>query len=128
MKVNRAAADLILRHDHIEAVFLEHACRRPIRLAKEHVAHAAGEQSDAAAAFKLLGNLLLMAFTAGFTDMLALGKAMGVAPTQIASLFEYFNPGAALPGRFQRMIEAAYDQPSWELAISCAMARPRPVP
>jgi len=82
-----------------------------------------GLRVDAAAAFKLLGNLLLMAFTAGFTDMLALGKAMGVEPTQIASLFEFFNPGAALPGRFQRMIECAYDQPSWELAMARKDAR-----
>jgi 3-hydroxyisobutyrate dehydrogenase len=82
-----------------------------------------GPRVDAAAAFKLLGNLLLMALTAGFTDMLALGKAMSVSPAQVATLFEHFNPGAILPARFKRMTEADYDHPSWELAMARKDAR-----
>jgi len=82
-----------------------------------------GERVDAAAAFKLLGNLLLMALTAGFTDMLGLGKAMGVAPAEVATLFDHFNPGASLPARFARMIAAPYDDPSWELAMARKDAR-----
>ncbi len=82
-----------------------------------------GPRVDAAAAFKLLGNLFLMALTAGFTDMLALGKAMGVAPTELATLFEHFNPGASVPSRFKRMIDADYDHPSWELAVARKDAR-----
>ena len=39
-----------------------------------------GPQPERAAAFKLLGNLILMAFTAGFTDFLALAKALDVSP------------------------------------------------
>jgi 3-hydroxyisobutyrate dehydrogenase len=39
-----------------------------------------GPRVDGAAAFKLLGNLFLMALSAGFLDMLALAQAMGVAP------------------------------------------------
>jgi len=82
-----------------------------------------GPRVDAAAAFKLLGNLLLMAFTAGFTDMLALGKAMAVAPAEIATLFEHFNPGGSLPARFKRMTDADYGNPSWELAMARKDAR-----
>lgn len=82
-----------------------------------------GERVDAAAAFKLLGNLFLMALTAGFTDMLALGKAMRVDPAQVATLFEHFNPGASVPGRFKRMTDADYDHPSWELAMARKDAR-----
>jgi len=82
-----------------------------------------GERVDAAAAFKLLGNAFLIALTAGFTDMLALGKAMGVAPAEIATLFESFNPGAAVPARFKRMTDADYDQPSWELGMARKDAR-----
>ena len=82
-----------------------------------------GPRVDAAAAFKLLGNLLLMAFTAGFTDMLALGKAMSVAPAEIATLFEHFNPGGSLPARFKRMTDADYANPSWELAVARKDAR-----
>jgi len=82
-----------------------------------------GPRVDAAAAFKLLGNLLLMALTAGFTDMLALGKAMAVSPAQLATLFEHFNPGGSLPARFKRMTDADYDRPSWELAMARKDAR-----
>src|SRR5262245_40517678 len=38
-----------------------------------------GERVDAAAAFKLMGNTFLMAFTAGIADMLGLAKACGIA-------------------------------------------------
>ncbi len=82
-----------------------------------------GPRVDLAAAFKLIGNLLLMAITAGFTDMLAVGRAMSVSPAQIATLFEHFNPGAALPARFKRMTDADYGNPSWELAMARKDAR-----
>jgi len=76
-----------------------------------------GERVDAGAAFKLLGNLLLMAITAGCADMFALAKALGVPPAEAASLFDYFNPGATIPARLSRMI--AKDAPaSWELAMA----------
>jgi 3-hydroxyisobutyrate dehydrogenase len=82
-----------------------------------------GERVDAAAAFKLLGNLFLMALAAGFMDMLALGRAMGVSPDDVGSLFEHFNPGAQVPARFKRLTDAAYEQPSWELAMARKDAR-----
>ena len=65
-----------------------------------------GERPDAAAAFKLLGNLFLMFLTAGFADMLALAKALDVPPAEAATLFEFFNPGATLPARLERMVGA----------------------
>lgn len=82
-----------------------------------------GTRVDAAAAFKLLGNLLLMAITAGFTDMLALAKSMNVSPADVATLLSHFNPGASLPARFKRMTDADYDHPSWELAMARKDAR-----
>jgi 3-hydroxyisobutyrate dehydrogenase len=82
-----------------------------------------GPRVDGAAAFKLLGNWFLMALAAGFTEMLALAKAMNVAPRDAATLFDHFNPGAAIPARFARVLEAAYDQPSWELAMARKDAR-----
>lgn len=82
-----------------------------------------GERVDAAAAFKLLGNLFLMALAAGFIDMLALGRAMGLSPAEVGSLFEHFNPGAQVPARFKRLTDAAYQQPSWELAMARKDAR-----
>jgi len=82
-----------------------------------------GERTDAAAAFKLLGNLFLISLTAGFTDMLALAKAMDVSPTEAATLFEHFNPGAAVPARFRRVIDADYEHPTWELGMARKDAR-----
>ncbi len=82
-----------------------------------------GERVDAGAAYKLLGNLFLMALAAGFMDMLALGRAMGLAPADVGRLFEHFNPGAQVPARFKRLTDAAYEQPSWELAMARKDAR-----
>lgn len=77
-----------------------------------------GERVDAAAGFKLLGNLFLMSLAAGFVDMLTLGRAMGFAPAEVGSLFDAFNPGAQVPTRFKRLIDGAYADPSWELAMA----------
>jgi len=55
--------------------------------------------------------------------MLALGKAMDVAPTEIGKLFEQFNPGASVPARFKRMTDADYDHASWTLAMARKDAR-----
>jgi 3-hydroxyisobutyrate dehydrogenase len=82
-----------------------------------------GPRVEQAAAFKLLGNLILMAFTAGFTDFLALAKALDVSPAEAGTLFESFNPGLSLASRYKRMTDRAYDQPSWELAMARKDAR-----
>ena len=82
-----------------------------------------GPRVDAAAGYKLIGNLLLMAITAGFTDMLALAKSMSMGPDDIATLLSHFNPGVSLPGRFKRMASADYANPSWELAMARKDAR-----
>ncbi|HEY5945758.1 MAG TPA: NAD(P)-dependent oxidoreductase [Kofleriaceae bacterium] len=82
-----------------------------------------GPRVDKAAAFKLLGNLILMAFTAGFTDFLALAKALDVSSTEAGTLFEHFNPGNSLVSRYKRISAADYDPPSWELAMARKDAR-----
>jgi 3-hydroxyisobutyrate dehydrogenase len=82
-----------------------------------------GERVDRAAAFKLIGNLLLMALAAGFTDMMTLGKAMNVTPVEIRELFGFFNPGVSLPTRYTKMSEGDYEPPSWELAMARKDAR-----
>lgn len=82
-----------------------------------------GDAPGRATAYKLLGNLFLMALAAGFHDMIALGKAMGVAPGDVAKLFEFFNPGLSLASRFKRMTDADYDNVSWDLAMARKDAR-----
>lgn len=82
-----------------------------------------GERVDAAAAFKLMGNLFLMALTAGCADMLALAKAMDVPAGDAATLFEHFNPGTTIAARMKRMTDAQFEKPSWELAMARKDAR-----
>ena len=82
-----------------------------------------GARVDAAAAFKLCGNLFLMAMTAGLAEMLALAAAMGIAAPDIAALFEHFKPGTTVNPRLARMTEAQFTPPSWELAMARKDAR-----
>ena len=82
-----------------------------------------GTRVDAAAGYKLLGNLLLMAIAAGFRDMLTLAKAMQMGPADIATLLGSFNPGVSLAQRFKRMADADFANPSWELAMARKDAR-----
>jgi 3-hydroxyisobutyrate dehydrogenase len=77
-----------------------------------------GPQADRAAAFKLLGNSFLMFLTSGLSDMLSLAKATGIEPHDAVTLFDKFNPGSTIGARAKRMIEGAYDDPSWELAMA----------
>jgi 3-hydroxyisobutyrate dehydrogenase len=82
-----------------------------------------GTEPDRAAAFKLLGNLFLMALTAGVADMLALAKALDVPAAEAVGLFEFFNPGGVVGQRAKRMIEGDFSHPSWELAMARKDAR-----
>ncbi|HEU4735036.1 MAG TPA: NAD(P)-dependent oxidoreductase [Kofleriaceae bacterium] len=77
-----------------------------------------GERPDAAAAYKLLGNLFLICMTTGLAEMLALAKALHVSPPDAAALFDAFNPGTTIGMRIKRMVEASFSDPSWELAMA----------
>lgn len=82
-----------------------------------------GPKPDAAASFKLLGNLFLMFLTSGLADMLALAKALDVPPGDAATLFDHFNPGATIGLRMKRMLDGNFSEPSWELAMARKDAR-----
>jgi len=82
-----------------------------------------GPRPDAAAAFKLLGNLFLMFLTTGLADFLMLAKATGVAPEEAAKLFDAFNPGVTIAGRLKRMLDGKFSEPSWELSMARKDAR-----
>jgi 3-hydroxyisobutyrate dehydrogenase len=77
-----------------------------------------GDTEGKAAGMKLIGNLFLVTFTAGIADTLSLAKALKIPVTDVASLFDSWNPGALLPARLQRMAGGKYDQPSWELNMA----------
>lgn len=82
-----------------------------------------GTDPARAAGIKLMGNSFLMFLTAGLSDTLALAKAMDIPTSDLAALFDEWNPGAHVPGRLKRMLAADYDNPSWELVMARKDAR-----
>ena len=82
-----------------------------------------GPEPERAAQFKLLGNSYLMFLTAGLADFFALSKAFGLSPEDGASLFQHFNPGAAIPARVERILAGESRVPSWELSMARKDAR-----
>lgn len=82
-----------------------------------------GPRPEAAAAFKLMGNLFLMFLTTGLADMLALAMAMDVSPEDASKLFDMFNPGATIGARMKRITDAKFSEPSWELSMARKDAR-----
>jgi 3-hydroxyisobutyrate dehydrogenase len=77
-----------------------------------------GTTVNRAAGIKLIGNLFLVAFTAGVADTLALGKAMDIPLEDIFTLFDSWNPGAMLPARIKKMTGNSFDKPTWELVMA----------
>lgn len=77
-----------------------------------------GSREGKAAGMKLLGNLFLLAVTAGLSDALALAKALEISPDDLQTLFGSWNPGAMVAARLNRMTEGNFSEPSWELNMA----------
>jgi 3-hydroxyisobutyrate dehydrogenase len=77
-----------------------------------------GPEEGKAAGIKLIGNLFLISLTAGLSDALGLAKALGIEPTEVASLFNSWNPGAGVPARFDKIRTRDFSKPSWELDMA----------
>lgn len=82
-----------------------------------------GDATGKAAGIKLIGNLFLINLTGGISDMLALGSAVNITGSDIAALFDAWNPGAMTPQRLNRVLKADFENPSWELQMSRKDAR-----
>lgn len=77
-----------------------------------------GSEEGKAAGIKLIGNLFLIAMTAGLSDALALAKALSIDSSDIASLFASWNPGAGAPARLDKLRAGDFSKPSWELDMA----------
>ncbi len=77
-----------------------------------------GTEPGKAAGMKLIGNLFLIAFTGGMTDMLSLAKTLNISTTEVATLLDAWNPGAAAPARLKKMTSGTFHQPTWELHMA----------
>jgi 3-hydroxyisobutyrate dehydrogenase len=77
-----------------------------------------GPEEGKASSIKLIGNLFLLSLTAGLSDTLALAKALGISSKDISNLFEFWNPGASMPTRFNKIAAGDFSKPSWELNMA----------
>jgi 3-hydroxyisobutyrate dehydrogenase len=77
-----------------------------------------GQEEGKAAGIKLTGNLFLLSLTAGLSDALALAKIHGIKADEILTLFNSWNPGAAVPARLKKISEGKFNEPSWELNMA----------
>jgi 3-hydroxyisobutyrate dehydrogenase len=77
-----------------------------------------GPKNNTAAGMKLIGNLFLIAMTAGVTDSLTLAKALDIDTADVSKLFNSWNPGAMLPARLTKITSKTFDQPTWELTMA----------
>jgi 3-hydroxyisobutyrate dehydrogenase len=77
-----------------------------------------GAESSTAAGIKLIGNLFLVAMTAGVADSLTLAKGMNIDAADVAKLFDSWNPGAMLPARLKKITSGTFHQPTWELDMA----------
>jgi len=82
-----------------------------------------GSTVNRAAGMKLIGNLFLMALTAGLSDMLALAKSIDIPSTEIEALLAAWNPGAGVSARLKRILSNQFGNPSWELNMARKDAR-----
>jgi 3-hydroxyisobutyrate dehydrogenase-like beta-hydroxyacid dehydrogenase len=76
-----------------------------------------GERLDLAASYKLFGNAMIFALCAGLSDVFALGKSLGVKPTDVHRLFSRFNVAAVLEYRGRAMAEGNF-APAFELTMA----------
>ena len=77
-----------------------------------------GTDTNKAAGIKLIGNLFLIAMTAGLADTLSMAKSLGISADEVGQLFGAWNPGAMLPMRLKKMTSNTFDQPTWELSMA----------
>lgn len=77
-----------------------------------------GDDPTRAAAFKLLGNMMLLVITGGLADYYAFGRGLGITPSEAFSLFGEFNPGNTIMGRGKQMAEGVYSPPNFELSMA----------
>ena len=64
-----------------------------------------GERGDLAAAYKIFGNSMIFAITAGLADVLAMARNVGIAPADAAALFSRFRIGGIIPMRAEKMAQ-----------------------
>ena len=81
-----------------------------------------GERVDAAAVYKLMGNLMILATVGGLRDLFALGAANGISPHDAYKLFDFYSPPGQIEGRGKRMAHGDFDA-AWTMDMALKDAR-----
>lgn len=76
-----------------------------------------GEREDLAASFKIMGNSMIFAITAGLADVLAMAKSLGIAPLDAGGLFSKFKVGSVVPARMDKMARGDFSA-TFELTMA----------
>ena len=76
-----------------------------------------GNKAQEAAAFKLMGNCMLMFVVEGMAEFFAIAKASGIDPQRAYSLFNSFNPCGTIARRGPRIANGDYMPAAFELSM-----------
>ena len=76
-----------------------------------------GERTDLAASYKLFGNAMLIAITAGLADVFALARSLAIAPADAHALFSRFNPAGVIGLRGAKMVAGEFEA-SFEMTMA----------
>ena len=76
-----------------------------------------GERVDLAAAYKLMGNAMILAVVGGLADVFRIADTQEITREDAYTLFSFFNPAGQIGGRGRRMAQGDYD-PTWTLDMA----------
>jgi 3-hydroxyisobutyrate dehydrogenase len=77
-----------------------------------------GEKPEDAAAFKLMGNSMLVSINEGLAEFFAIATASGITPQRAFSLFEAFDVTGTISRRGPRMVAGDYKPPTFTLSLA----------
>ena len=77
-----------------------------------------GERPDLSAAYKLFGNCMLFAISAGLNDVIAMARANAIDPLDALQVFSKFQAGNIINFRGPRMARGEVTPPSFEVAMA----------
>jgi 3-hydroxyisobutyrate dehydrogenase len=76
-----------------------------------------GDDPIRAAAFKLFGNMFIVTLNSGLGDIKRFAGSLGIDPADAYSIFDFFNPAAAVAPRAKKIISGDFT-PTWELTMA----------
>ena len=77
-----------------------------------------GERMDLAAAYKLFGNCMLFAISAGLADVIAMARANAIDPIEALSVFQKFQAANIISFRGPRMARGETSPASFEVKMA----------